>query len=94
MFKPDEEETDESGKLDLQNLEDLMAFAKGGMRDDIKGRYAPPPEEMPPEGEEASGEPVPGEEPIPGVEEEEGAEGGEGADVEKLKAILAKMKGG
>lgn len=94
MYPTDEEEMDETGKLDLQNLDELMAFAKGGMRKEMADRYAPaPPEEAPPEGMEAA----PEGEPIPGVEAEEGApEGGagpEGLDLEKLKAMLMQMKG-
>lgn len=64
--------------LDDEVLEELMAFAKGGMAKGISERNAPPaPVDVPAE-----------EEPIPGVEPESAE-----PDVEKLKALLASMKG-
>lgn len=82
----------ELAELDKEVLAELMQFAKGGMAKGIAARHAPPPPaagEMPPEDPE-----------IPGVEAEtemdaEAIEGGEGGglDVEKLKLMLAKLKG-
>lgn len=83
--------------LDGAQLKDLMEWAAKGSTQDMRERYGKgaPAEEEAAEGEDA--DPAAAEDAdIPGVEadpEAEGAEGG-GLDLEKLKAVLASLKGG
>lgn len=100
---PMDEEVDE-GELDKKLLAELTQWAAQGNAGDMRERLGktPPPgpglegmdEEMPP-GDEV---PMEGEAPeaaaIPGVEGEEMEEGAAGPDMEKLKAVLASLRGG
>lgn len=89
------EEDDDTGKLDLENLKELLEFAKGGMLKDLAKTYGKRLPGM--DDTDMSTEGVPSD--IPGVEEDtEGQESqapdGGGLDPLKLKAALLKLKMG
>lgn len=96
---PEEEVEDETSELDAQSLEDLIRWAEMGMAKDARGRMGKA--ELPLEGEGgeldaaagAEGMPPAEDAEIPGVEAVPD-EGGGGPDVEKLRAVLAKLKAG
>lgn len=86
---PDEED---SG-LDAKALEELLEWARMGSSNSLRDKLSPPTGDAPADGgamgaaDDGTGGP-----PIPGVESEDGGEGG-APDMDKLKLLLAKMKG-
>lgn len=100
MQRPIDEEGDELS-LKKQLLDELMEYARGGMARDMRQRFGKPLDDAP-EALEGAGEEVPEDAEIPGVEASPDGEVAEGQpaaeeggmDAEKLKALLASMKGG